>query len=204
MKNKASGKLENTILYLLKRSAEHRPAMTVLLKMLWYVDLSHYRKHLASVTGAQYLAAKRGPVVEGYKALFDRMEKAGSLKHAKEANAKFPETPTQYYSAAAPADTSLFSESEIDAMEKVIAECAHQTGAALSDMTHGSREPWTLVWDASAKPAKRIPELVWRWSENLPDAADLDLARRDVRRPHVYAALEKIWETERAESATKR
>jgi len=193
MNNKASGKLENTILYLLKRSAEHRPAMTVLLKMLWYVDLSHYRERLTSVTGARYVAYPRGPVVEGYKALFSRMEAAGQLTQVKEANAKFPDSPTQFYSAALLPDMSGFSETEIDVMEKVIAECAHQTGTALSDMTHESREPWTLVWDGSAKPAKHIPEVVWRWSENLPDASDLALAREDVRRPQVMKALKKLW-----------
>ena len=202
MSTKDSGKLENTVLYLLKRSHTQRPALTVLLKMLWYVDLSHYREQLTSVTGARYVAMPRGPVLEGYKALFIHMEKTGKLTQVKEANAKFPDTPTQFYSAALPPDVSVFSETEIDAMEKVIAECAHQSGTALSDMTHESREPWTLVWDASAKSAKRIPEVVWRWSENLPDASDLALAREDVRRPHVMKALKELWrEAEKANQA---
>jgi len=196
-----NSKLENTILYLLKRSASHRPPMTVLLKMLWFVDYSHYREFLASITGARYVAMKRGPVVDGYRAILDSMESRGLLTQEKEANAYFPDSPpTQYYSAATQPDVSQFSETELDVMENVIAECAHQTGKQLSDLTHGAREPWTLVWDDRAKSPKPIEETVWRWSENLPDESDIALARLDVRRPHVQAALQKLRAAERAET----
>lgn len=191
-------KLKNTILYMLKRSAAHRPPLTVLLKMLWYADYAHYSEFLTSITGARYVAMKRGPVVDGYKALFDQMEQAGMLTQEKVVSARFPESPTQYYSAAVMYDAAVFEESEIDMMEAVIAACAHKTGKDLSDSTHGRGEPWTLVWDEDrSTPAKPIPEVLWRWSENLPDETDLVLAREDVGRGHVKASLAKLRSEER-------
>lgn len=197
-------KTANTVLYLLRRSAQHRPPLTVLLKMLWYVDYFHYGRNLASVTGARYVALKRGPVIDDYKGLLERMELEGMLSQERETDDRFPKSaPTQYFSATQLQDISLFTESEIDTMEKVIAECAHKTGRELSDLTHGSREPWTLVWDEeNAIQGKPIPEVLWRWSDNLPDATDLMLAREDVSRPAVRAALEKIWEEQRLRSVS--
>jgi hypothetical protein len=185
-------KLENAILHLLKRSAAQRPPLTVLLKMLWFVDYSHYSAHLSSVTGARYVAMTRGPAVDGYKALFERMETNGQLSQEKVPSQRFPDQqPTQYYTAIAAADTSMFTETELDAMEAVIAKCAHKTGRELSAWTHEVREPWALVWDEEHAP-KHIPEVVWRWSVNLPDETDLALAREDVSRVHVRESLEKL------------
>lgn len=193
-------KTSNTVLYLLRRSAAHRPAMTVLLKMLWYVDYLHYGTHLASITGARYVALKRGPVLDDYKNIFERMEREGLMTQEREASQRFPETPTQYFSAVGVPDIALFKAEEIDTMEEVIATCAHRTGSSLSRLTHGTNEPWTLVWDEESEKPAPIPEVLWRWSDNLPDSTDLALAREDVSRPQVRAALEKIWAAQRAKT----
>src|SRR4051812_25045253 len=74
-------KLANAVLYVL-RECPVRPGVTGLLKMLYFADYEHYRKHLRPITGAQYVALPNGPVLNNYREYFKRLVKEGYLEQS--------------------------------------------------------------------------------------------------------------------------
>src|SRR5260370_443646 len=104
-------KLANTVLYLLQRCAPARPSLTSLLKMLYYADYEHYRKHLSPITGAQYVALERGPVLNHYKYVFEQLESQGVVEKFEAAVQGHPDKPKIEYVPKAEPDESLFLES---------------------------------------------------------------------------------------------
>ena len=84
----------------------------------------------------------------------------------------------------------MFADTELVVLERVIGECAKETGNSLSERTH--REPaWLLVWNPEA-PNQRIPYGAFRWVENLPDNNDLQSAKVALGRPHTQRHLARL------------
>src|SRR5262245_43662639 len=133
-------KFANTVLYLLERSAPARPSLTSLLKMLWYADYWHYRKHLQPITGAQYVALERGPVPDDYKQILDRLA-SEDLIERREVQVFGKPHPKQEFVPRAEPDEASFKETELHILEEVIRHCAGKSGTDLSNETHRDG-PW--------------------------------------------------------------
>jgi len=176
-------KLSNTILYLLRGCHPGHPSLSSLLKMVWFADYWHYREHLSTITGADYVALPRGPVVDGYKELLDSLEATGVLSRKDAPVYGHPEQPKQEYFPMKGPDESLFLQTELEVLDTVIERCGHKTGADLSALTHRDG-PWQFVWSAN-NPGRRIPRIAFRWLDNLPDEKDLAVARNLVAEPSV-------------------
>jgi uncharacterized phage-associated protein len=179
-------KFANTVLYLLERCHPTRPGSTAVLKMLWYADYWHYRKHLASVTGGEYVALPRGPVLDGYKELFEQLETDNVVEAHTVPVYGQPENDKIELHPKMEADEEVFSEIERETLDQVIRECAHQSGNALSASTH-REPPWMIVYPVA--PNQRIPYSLFRWIENAPTEADLVKAKAALDRPHCKAVL---------------
>lgn len=181
------GKLFSTILYLLRRCGSVRPGLTSLLKMVYFADYWHYQKHLSSITGAQYVACERGPVIEDYWQVFESMEGQKLLAMRDVPMAGHPGHPKMEYLALVEPDKDLFSETELEVLNDVIHECGWDTGVSLSDRTH--REgPWSFIWDAK-KPNRPIPYIAFRWLANLPDEGDVEAARAIIAQEDVASQI---------------
>lgn len=177
---KPNRKLTNTVLYLLRGCAA-RPGVTQLLKMLWFADYWHYRQHLRVITGAEYVALERGPVLDNYKSVLEGLVTTNLLSK-KEVAVEGQELPKIEYQREVEPDESVFSESEIAVLEQVIADCGPMTGLALSHRTH--REgPWLFAWDPQ-NVGRKIPPALFRWMDNLPDEEELAIAKRSVLRTY--------------------
>ena len=180
-------KFENAVLYLLKRSIPTRPGLTVLLKMLYFSDYEHYRRFLSPITGAKYVALERGPVVDQYEGLFEGMRTKGKLTVLGNTD---PGSKIEYRPASE-VDLELFSDSELEAMNEVVARHGSETGNALSEKTH-LEGPWSLVWN-SRDPGRHIPYPLFRWLDNLPDASAIEAARTELAtRPEVLARIAEL------------
>jgi len=169
-------KLANAVLFLLRGCPTH-PGVTQLLKMLYYADYWHYREHLTVITGSDYVALERGPVINDYKAVFEALVSAGVLARQKVPVEGQPLPKEELIPKMEP-DESIFSETELAVLEEVIERCGHLTGLALSHRTH-REAPWVFAWDPKA-PGRKIHHLTFRWLENLPDEDELDIARRSL------------------------
>ena len=173
-------KLEATALYLLRGCAPMRPGLTSLVKMIWFADFGHYRKHLSPITGAKYVALERGPVLHDYEVIFGRLVDEGILDKTEVDVQGHTRKKIEYIPKLQP-DEDLFTETELDVLNEVIEECGRIPGATLSSKT--DREgPWALIWNSS-DPGRHIPYVAFRWLDNLPDEEDLEEARKVLARP---------------------
>ena len=166
-------KLANTILYLLRACGLFRPGVTGLLKLLYFADYEHYRRHLATITEEQYVALERGPVINDYKAIFAQFVDDGLLEPF-EVAVRGHSTKKREYRTQYEPDDAMFTESERETLDAVIRKYGRETGRNLSDKTH-LEGPWCFVWD-SARPGRVIPTMAFRWLDNLPDDHDLEAA----------------------------
>lgn len=183
-------KFENAVLYLLRHSFPEQPGLTSLLKMLYFADHEHYRQFLSPITGARYVALERGPVVDGYKDLFEQMTNDGVLELF-EATVLGRKEKKQEYRPLAEPDVSVFSSTELKVLDSVARQYGSETGTALSEKTH-LEGPWSLVWDPK-EPGLEIPYLLFRWVDNLPDETDLEYARNEIAsRPEVLETIEEL------------
>jgi uncharacterized phage-associated protein len=179
-------KFANTILYLLERSSPAHPGSTHLLKMLWYADYSHYRKHLRSITGAEYVAMERGPVLDDYKELFERLARDNVVVIEKVPVWGHPENDKVELRALMDASEAELSETERETLDQVIRECADKSGNWLSERSH-REPPWMISYPVT--PNGRIPYSLFRWIDNAPTEADLEKAKQALARPECQKVL---------------
>lgn len=177
-------KFANTVLYLLERCGD-RPGIMALVKMVWYADWWHYRKALRTITGGEYLALDHGPVIEDYTALFDRLVGEKAVQRTEVPVFGRPNPKQEFHALMSP-DPTIFTDSEINVLDEVIAHCAGHSGSTLSMRTH-LEGPWTFVYPVA--PRQRIPRALFRWLDNRPSDQDVEQAKRQLHRADVAQAL---------------
>ena len=182
-------KFANTVLYLLKACTARRPGLIALVKLVWYVDYWHYRRHLCTVTDGDYVALPNGPALDRYEDLFAELVTKQVLDVEQVPIFGQPKPKTQY-TAKMGADESQFSETELQVLNDVVRELGHLSGKELIERTH-NEGPWPLM-DRDSQNSPPIPASTFRWLDNLPTEDDLVRFRADVDRPQVRAALERL------------
>ena len=182
-------KLTSAVLYLLK-GCPVRPGLTSLLKMIYFADYWHFQRHLSSITGSQYVAMERGPVISDYWKVFEGLEKEGLLKTEDVRMAGHPHHPKKEFVALVEPDEDIFLETELEILNQVIAECGRMTGTALSQKTH-QEGPWPFIWDAK-QPCRQIPYTAFRWLANLPDENDIEGAKGIISQEDVANQLKEL------------
>lgn len=179
-------RLANTVLYLLRE----RPGagLTKLLKLIFHVDYHHYRDHLKTVTGVEYVALERGPVMNDYKELLSSLERRGVVS-----TREVPvlgQNPKSEYLALMEPNMDSFSDDELQTMREVVLKYGDLSGAALSRLTHEEALPWTLVWDG--QPGKTIPVEMFRWTDNMASERNVEESRRRALRPEIAEELAEL------------
>jgi uncharacterized phage-associated protein len=169
-------KFAHTVLYLL-RGCPRPPGLTHLLKMIYYSDIGHYRRYLRPITGGRYVALERGPVLDGYQVHLENLERAGILERKEVPVEGKPKPKTEYEGLREP-NEAVFSVSELEVLDEVIAACGGSNGAALSRRTHGDG-PWSLAWNP-LKPGQPLPYMIFRWLDNLADEDEREQAKRVI------------------------
>jgi uncharacterized phage-associated protein len=181
-------KFANTVLHLLHGCRDHFPGLTKLMKMLKEADFEHYRKHLRPITGAAYVALKRGPAPHGYEALLKRLVDDGAIEvHSAPVE---DSNPMAEYRPLREPNNRVFDESELDVLDDVIARCRHKSGNALSRASH-LEGPWIWAWDPY-HPGNPIPYALVRWLDNLCDEEDLAQAARAIEDSETQADLARL------------
>lgn len=170
--------LANTVLFVLHGLGEH-PGLTKLLKLLYFADYYHYREHLSTITGAEYVALERGPVIDGYAQAFDALERRGIVS-TREVAVLGHDKPKQEYLALMEPDMDAFSDIELATLKHVLLKHGDMTGVTLSRMTHEEALPWSMVWDTNC-PGRRIPFVLFRCLENRASDKDVEVARERAK-----------------------
>lgn len=191
-------KFANTVLYLVKRCPD-APGLTKLVKLLYFADFGHYRKHLRSITGAQYVALPRGPVPNDYEKLFADLD--GDVIRRREVPIYGLSQPKIEIQAIKEPNEAAFTETEIEALDEVLARHGHESGNTLSHRAHADG-PWSIAWDAEQQ-GKPVPYVLARWLENqCVDETELSIAMGALARDDVKEALSALGATEEEERAS--
>lgn len=140
-------KLINAILYF----AQHTKycGKTKLLKLLYFLDFSHFKMTGRSVTGLNYSAWRLGPVPqELFKELSGKMQP--DLKSAIHDLPKCqvqdqPKQPIQLIRARRNFDGQYFSNNELKLLEEIAFIFKDATAEQMVESTHLKNQPWDLT-----------------------------------------------------------
>ena len=121
-------------------------------KLLWLADRYHLRQYGRTITGDAYYAMPFGIVPSDAKCLLENAKT--KLKDPKGYKNKFIVLGDHRYKAIAEPDMKEFSESDQDALDKILAAYNYYDALQLSDISHKFPE-WTFYKDMLAnKDAK--------------------------------------------------
>jgi hypothetical protein len=137
------------VLYVSERTADDADFGDIKLnKVLAFSDFLAYAILGSPITGADYQRQKFGPVARLLPPIRRRMELAGDLRVAQSTGQYVP-TRTL---ARRRADTSLFSEEQLELVEQVIETLRPQTAGRVSDLSHRIMGGWKVAANGETIP----------------------------------------------------
>jgi uncharacterized phage-associated protein len=129
-------KLINAIIYFAKKTKYC--GKTKLLKLLYFLDFSHFKQTGKSVTGLDYFAWEMGPVPNE---LFEEL--SGNMKP--DLKSSINELPTEGFQQIRPKkkfDDRYFSKKELNLLENISYVFEDAQADAMIESTHLKNEPW--------------------------------------------------------------
>jgi len=127
-------KLKNMILYLVKRLGG---VLSVKLnKLLWYCDFLYFKETSVSITGAQYVRLKLGPVPDNYELIIGIMQPGLLDKDEIPFETKDGIAMGEEFTALVEPDKSIFSEKEIQVMDFVADTFRDYGSWAIKEKSH--------------------------------------------------------------------
>lgn len=132
-------KFREVLLYLLEKTAgKHNVGMTVVYKLLYFIDFDYYEKYHEQLMGLRYMRNQFGPTPVMFKALVDQMMEEESLVEVK---SKFFTKDQTKFLPLKSANLALLSGQEVSMIDDVIARYGDKTATELSELTHEDM-PW--------------------------------------------------------------
>ncbi|MFA5763968.1 MAG: type II toxin-antitoxin system antitoxin SocA domain-containing protein [archaeon] len=132
-------KFKEVLLYILEKvGSKSNVGMTVLYKLLYFIDFDYYEKFEEQLIGATYIKNHFGPTPVEFKKIVEMMESKGELETVK--SKYFQHEQTKYLSHREP-DISVLNAKEIKHIDEVISRLSDKTAAELSDYSHKD-VPW--------------------------------------------------------------
>jgi putative zinc finger/helix-turn-helix YgiT family protein len=138
------------LIQLVLASVDYELHKMAVLKLLFYIDFSYYRKTGHSISGWRYARLPYGPVPNDYKDILCKGEEEGFFKIEPDAEeiGELLSLPEEFDADALKAS---FSPSELEVVELVAAKLGKYSASALRDLSH--EEP---AWIETAN-AQEIP-----------------------------------------------
>lgn len=128
-------KIIQTLVYLASKQPDGRLNKMKAYKLMWLVDRYHLRQYGRTVTGDAYYAMPHGVVPTDAKHLLeDKLTRLSSNKGMLDAYIKVDSD--YVYSAIAEPDMDVFSQSDVEAMDKVLEVFGGMDQYQLSDLSH--------------------------------------------------------------------
>ncbi|WP_461207602.1 type II TA system antitoxin MqsA family protein [Clostridium sp. DL1XJH146] len=125
-------KVENLISYIADKV--DNLYKTSLNKYLWYIDFDYFEENVRSITGLRYVKQQYGPVIEG-KGYEDVINLFDS-KYYKEEFMNSDGSITAKISSKKNYDMSMFSDEELNIIDKVINKFANMSCGEMSQISH--------------------------------------------------------------------
>ena len=132
-------KFKEVLLYILEKvGGKPNVGMTVLYKLLYFIDFDYYEKFEEQLIGATYIKNHFGPTPVEFKKIVENMEKKGELETVR--SKYFQHEQTKYLPLRAP-NISKLSALEIKHIDEVLQRLSDKSATELSDYSHKDI-PW--------------------------------------------------------------
>lgn len=132
-------KFKEVLLYVLEKvGSKSNVGMTVLYKLLYFIDFDYYEKFEEQLVGATYIKNHFGPTPIEFKKIIESMELKGELETVK--SKYFLHEQTKYLPHREP-DLSVLSAREIKHIDEVLFRLSDKSATELSAYSHQD-VPW--------------------------------------------------------------
>lgn len=140
-------KFKEVLLYILEKvGSKSNVGMTVLYKLLYFIDFDYYEKFEEQLVGATYIKNHFGPTPVEFKKIVELMESKGELETVK---SKYFQHEQTKYLPHREANLSVLSAQEIKHIDEVLARLSDKNAKELSDHSHRDI-PWIGTKDGEA------------------------------------------------------
>ncbi len=137
-------KFKEVLLYVLEKvGSKSNVGMTVLYKLLYFIDFDYYEKFEEQLVGATYIKNHFGPTPVEFKKIVESMESKGELETVK--SKYFLHEQTKYLPRREP-DISVLNAREIKHIDEVLARLSDKSATELSEYSHKDI-PWLTAED---------------------------------------------------------
>lgn len=137
-------KFKEVLLYVLEKvGGKSNVGMTVIYKLLYFIDFDYYEKFEEQLIGATYIKNHFGPTPVEFKKIVESMEAKGELEKVK--SKYFLHEQTKYLPRREP-DISVLNAKEIKHIDEVLARLSDKSATELSAYSHKD-VPWITAED---------------------------------------------------------
>jgi len=137
-------KFKEVLLYVLEKvGSKSNVGMTVIYKLLYFIDFDYYEKFEEQLIGATYIKNHFGPTPVEFKKIVESMESKGELETVK--SKYFLHEQTKYLPRRE-SDISVLNAKEIKHIDEVLSRLSDKSVAELSDYSHKD-VPWITAED---------------------------------------------------------
>jgi len=134
-------KFRQVLLYVLKKvGGKPNVGMTVLYKLLYFIDFDYYEKYEDQLMGLVYLKNHRGPTPLLFENLIGDMVKKGEVEIIKSKFYQYPQTKYLLNPEVEP-DLSILNGKEQEHIDWELQRLSDMTASQLSDLSHKD-VPW--------------------------------------------------------------
>lgn len=132
-------KFKEVLLYILEKvGSKSNVGMTVLYKLLYFVDFDYYEKFEEQLVGATYIKNHFGPTPVEFKKIVESMEERGELETVK---SKYFQHEQTKYLPRRESDISVLNAKEIKHIDEVLSRLSDKSATELSEYSHKD-VPW--------------------------------------------------------------
>lgn len=135
-------KFKEVLLYILEKvGGKPNVGMTVLYKLLYFIDFDYYEKYEEQLIGARYIKNIHGPSPVAFSKVIESMKEDGEVEEVK---SKYFQYEQKKFLARRAANLSILSAQEKEVIDDVLVKLSDKTAKALSDYSHAD-VPWKVA-----------------------------------------------------------
>ncbi len=135
----AHDKFREVLLFILGKTAgKPNVGMTVLYKLLYFIDIDFYEKYGEQLMGLRYMKNHYGPTPRKFAALVEKMQSDGDLEEVKSLFFKLDQ---RKFLPHKQANLSILSGRELEMIEDVLVRYSDKTASELTKLAHEDT-PW--------------------------------------------------------------
>lgn len=139
-------KFKHVLLYVLQKvGAKPNVGLTVLYKLLYFIDFDYYEKYEKQLIGLTYIKNTHGPTPREFVLVVKAMQEKGELVPV---TSKFFAHEQKKFLPNRSADLSVLSGAELEMIDDVLRRYSDKTATQLSEMTHRDT-PWSATEDGN-------------------------------------------------------